>query len=121
VDQVVTRVSAGLVYIIRLGGLVHIIRRSSGSIGAMCECRFSSQDLRFRVQGLGRTSLVPHYQQVVCVCVCVCVCEFVCEFVFVCLSLYTCVYIHTYKCMHVCTYVLRPDSPTHTIYYVIML
>ena len=86
-DQVVTRVSAGLVYIIRLGGLVHVIRRSSGSIGAMCECRFSSQDLRFRVQGLGRTSLVPHYQQVVCVCVCVCVCVSLCVSLFLCVSL----------------------------------
>jgi len=40
-----------------------------------------------------------------------CFCQYVC--------MYVCVYVSV--CMHVYTFVLRPNSPTHAVYYVLTL
>ena len=46
---------------------------------------------------------------------------YACMHVCMYLSMYVCIYvcIRVYVC--ICTYVLRPNSPTHTIYYVLTL
>jgi hypothetical protein len=63
-----------------------------------------------------RIGVLPTY-----VCVCVCVCMYVCMYV----CIYVCMYVYMHVCMYVytyvCTYVLRPNSTTHTIYYVLTL
>jgi hypothetical protein len=46
-----------------------------------------------------------------CACVCVCVC--VCVRMYVCVCVCVCLY------MYVCTYILRPNSTTHAIYFVL--
>jgi hypothetical protein len=49
--------------------------------------------------------------------VCVCVHVHVC----VSIHMYVCINVCINVCMYVCTYVIRPNSPAHTIYYVLAL
>ncbi len=63
------------------------------------------------------TCISHKYIYILCVCLCVYVCVCVC--VCVCECVYVCVYVCVYG--YVCTDVLRPNTPTHTIYYVLTL